>query len=147
MGAKKAVAASQSGFGFQIVDLNYVSLYFADLDEAISFYGQVLGPPRIVEEDPIIYGWQMGQTWLTLFPSRGGTRQDSNPRNAEFAIQVSAPTEVDVLYEALIAAGAQPCSPPSNTRMYEPMRFACVDDPFGVRIDMYCPIPQTTEAG
>jgi hypothetical protein len=24
--------------------------------------------------------------------------------------------------------------------MYEPMRYAYVDDPFGVRIDIYCPV-------
>ncbi len=29
--------------------------------------------------------------------------------------------------------------PPDDTKIYEPMRFACVDDPFGVRIDVYCP--------
>ncbi len=28
---------------------------------------------------------------------------------------------------------------PADTKMYEPMRFACVDDPFGVRIDVYFP--------
>jgi hypothetical protein len=26
---------------------------------------------------------------------------------------------------------------PEDTEMYEPMRFCCVDDPFGVRIDVY----------
>ena len=31
-------------------------------------------------------------------------------------------------------------SKPTDTKMYEPMRFACVDDPFGVRVDIYCPL-------
>jgi hypothetical protein len=31
--------------------------------------------------------------------------------------------------------------------MYEPMRFACVDDPFGVRIDVYCPIEMGENKG
>ena len=29
---------------------------------------------------------------------------------------------------------------PEDTCMYEPMRFCCVDDPVGIRIDVYCPI-------
>jgi hypothetical protein len=37
-----------------------------------------------------------------------------------------------------MAAGARPCMAPRDTSMYEPMRFGCVDDPFGVRIDVYC---------
>ncbi len=31
--------------------------------------------------------------------------------------------------------------------MYEPMRFACVDDPFGVRVDIYCPIEGENKSG
>lgn len=124
---------------YRIVDLNYVSLYFKDLDRALAFYSTVFGEPEVVEQDPIIYGYRMGSTWLTLFPSAGGTSKESNPRNAEFAIQVTAPQEVDALYNALIAAGAVECMPVRDTVMYEPMRYGCVDDPFGVRIDVYCP--------
>jgi hypothetical protein len=29
--------------------------------------------------------------------------------------------------------------------MYEDMRFSCVDDPFGVRIDIYCPLDNLGE--
>jgi uncharacterized glyoxalase superfamily protein PhnB len=66
-------------------------------------------------------------------------RDQGNPRNTEFAIQLATPDEVDRLYGALITAGATFCRAPSDTRMYEPMRYCCVDDPFGVRIDVYCP--------
>jgi uncharacterized glyoxalase superfamily protein PhnB len=65
---------------------------------------------------------------------------ESNPRNTEFAIQVAAVEEVDRLHHALIAAGAKEYMAPADTRMYKPMRFACSDDPFGVRIDIYCPL-------
>ena len=128
---------------YKIVDLNYVSLYLEDFTEAIEFYSRVFGPPETAEEESEIYGWRMGTTWLTLFPSKIGTHPGSNPRNSEFAIQVSQPEEVDALHQALIDAGAKECWSPENTKMYEQMRFSCVDDPFGVRIDIYCPL--TTE--
>ena len=74
-----------------------MSLYIEDFSEAIEFYEQVFGPPETVDEAGGIYGWRMGATWLTLFPSEQGSYKGSNLRNAEFAIQVSKPEEVDVL--------------------------------------------------
>jgi uncharacterized glyoxalase superfamily protein PhnB len=124
---------------YRIVALNYVSLYVKDFSEAIAFYTQVFGAPESVAENGAIVGWRMGSTWLTVFPSSAGTARDSNPRNTEFAVQVAAVEDVDRLYGALIGAGAKECMAPKDTAMYEPMRFACVDDPFGVRIDIYCP--------
>ncbi len=135
----RSASVPEKNRAYRIVDLNYVSLYLIDLPEAIAFYSEVFGAPEVVHKKPAIYGWRMGSTWLTLFPSSGGTRKESNPTNSEFAIQVKAPREVDALYQALIAAGAEDCMPPEDTEMYEPMRFACVDDPFGVRIDVYYP--------
>jgi len=127
---------------FKIVGLNYVSLYAHDFVGARTFYTSVFGEPGYSEENDSILGWKMGSTWLTLFPSTAGTSPETNPRNIEFAIQVSEATEVDALYDALIGAGAKVCMAPRDTKMYEPMRFGCVDDPFGVRIDVYCPIAQ-----
>jgi uncharacterized glyoxalase superfamily protein PhnB len=125
---------------YQIVGLNYVSLYVKDFKAAISFYSKVFGPPEYKEGDEEIYGWRMGSTWLTVFQANAGTSKDSNPRNTEFAVQVSAPEEVDALYSALLEAGAKECMAPRDTTMYEEMRYGCVDDPFGVRIDVYCPL-------
>jgi catechol 2,3-dioxygenase-like lactoylglutathione lyase family enzyme len=125
-----------------IVGLNYASFYLKDYQEAIAFYTRVLGPPESVNEEGAIRGWRMGSTWLTLFPSTIGTHKDSNPRNAEFAIQVSTPKAVDLLHQAFVEAGAKDCWSPEDTWMYEPMRFSCVDDPFGIRVDIYCPIDQ-----
>ena len=129
---------------YHIVGLNYVSLYFEDLTAAVAFYTAVFGPPESVEPDGTLYGWQMGSTWLSFFPAFAGTHPGSNPRNTEFAIQLARPEEVDRLYDALIAAGATVCRAPSDTRMYEPMRYACVDDPVGVRVDVYCPTGQAS---
>ena len=121
------------------VGLGYVSLYVEDLESAVAFYCQVFGPYGYSDHGKT-FGWHIGSTWLTVFAAEFGTAKSGNPRGVEFAIQVSSPDEVDTLYNKLIAAGAIDCMSPSNTRMYEDMRFACVDDPFGVRIDVYCPI-------
>jgi len=124
---------------YGIVSLNYVSLYFKDDDRAIDIYSRVLGDPTVREEKGAITGWKLGDTWLTVFPAHGGTEPERNPCNTEFAIRVSQIEQVDRLYQAFVDAGATGSWKPENTEMYEPMRFAAVDDPFGVRIDIYCP--------
>ena len=126
---------------FSIVDLNYISLYYAEFDDAVDFYTAVFGPPGSAydSEGSQMRGWKMGATWLTLFNSKESPFPGENPRNTEFAIQVSAPDEVDALYHALVKAGAVPGWEPRDTEMYVPMRFAYVEDPFGVRIDVICP--------
>jgi uncharacterized glyoxalase superfamily protein PhnB len=130
------VAQKQSPY--HIVDLNYISLYFKEFAAAVAFYSRVFGAPDSTDEQRAIYSWRMGATWLTLFPSKIGTEPAQNPHNTEFAIQVASVEEVDLLYQALLASGATDCMAPEDTTMYDPMRFACVDDPFGVRIDIYC---------
>jgi uncharacterized glyoxalase superfamily protein PhnB len=123
-----------------VISLNYPSFYVKDYETAIAFYTQVFGPPQ--SDKPRIKGWKLGDTWLTLFPSTDmGHDPEANPRNAEFAIQVATPEQVDALYHALLEAGAKVCMEPKDTEMYDPMRFCCVDDPVGIRIDVYCPIP------
>lgn len=134
------IEETEKTHGFQVIDLNYVSLYLEDLDEAKEFYSNLFGPPPYKEGR--LYGWKMGATWLTIFPSSAGTCSGNNPRNTEYAIQVERPEQVDVLYHKLIDLGSEVCRKPEDTWMYEPMRFACVDDPFGVRIDIYCPIEE-----
>ncbi|MCJ7537998.1 MAG: VOC family protein [Anaerolineales bacterium] len=125
---------------FTILDLNYVSLYYEDFRAAVDFYTRVFGPAENVDAGGEIVGWRMGSTWLTLFPSKEAPFPGSNPRNTEFAIQVEAPDEVDALYQAFIDAGAKKGWEPFDAEMYEAMRFCNVDDPFGVRIDVICPI-------
>jgi uncharacterized glyoxalase superfamily protein PhnB len=140
MNTDQTTPTSHSQRPYRIVDLNYMSLYIKDFQEAIAFYTQVFGAPESIAENKVIYGWRMGSTWLTVFPSKVGSQPNSNPRNAEFAVQVSTVDEVDLLHHALIEAGAITFMPPQDTTMYEPMRYCCVDDPFGVRIDVYCPL-------
>ena len=52
----------------------------------------------------------------------------------------SPPCVVLAFFEGLLGVGAKNYYPPEDTKMYESMKFTCVDDPFGVRIDIYCPI-------
>ena len=117
-----------------------MSIYVFEYEQAVGFYTRVFGPAHEVNNNGSHHGWRMGQTWLTVFPARGGLKKDRNPCNTEFAIQVSAPSEVDALHDLLIREGAINCMAPEDTEMYDKMRFCCVDDPFGVRIDVYCPV-------
>ncbi len=122
------------------VGLGYVSIYVEDLANAVTFYDSVFGE-HAYQEGENTFGWKIGTTWLTMFGAASGSAKSGNPRGIEFAVQVATAGEVDALYERLIALGAVVCMSPQDTRMYEDMRFACVDDPFGVRIDVYCPSP------
>jgi uncharacterized glyoxalase superfamily protein PhnB len=124
---------------FTIVSLKFPSFYLKDFDKAVAFYTKIFGLSH--NPEPRIQGWKLGDTWLTLFPAEDlGHDPDANPRNAEFAIQVAMPEQVDVLYHAFLDAGAKSLMPPEDTEMYDKMRFCAVDDPFGIRVDVYCPL-------
>ncbi len=47
---------------YRVVTLGYISLYFKELQPAITFYSQVFGAPESVDEHAQIYGWRMGTT-------------------------------------------------------------------------------------
>ena len=129
---------------YRVVGLAYPSFYIKEYAKAVAFYTEVFGEPSTNLER--IKGWKLGNTWLTLFPSADqGADPDSNPVNAEFAVEVSRPEEVDLLWAAMVAAGASPGWEAEDTEMYERMRFAYVDDPVGIRIDIYCPLPPEGE--
>lgn len=121
----------------------YVSIYPQDYQAAVAFYRSVMGEPDQTEathpEDGVLSAWRIGGTYLTIFPHEGAPRQGHPAANVEFAIMLDAPEAVDAWHAAFLAAGATEVTAPVDTRMYEPMRFACVDDPFGVRIDLCCP--------
>ena len=125
---------------FDIVGLNYVSLYPADHAAALEYYASVFGPLDQVDLDLGVWGWKMGSTWLTVFPGSAGTDPTGTMSNVEFAIQVATPDEVDRLYAAFMEAGVKGSLSPRTAVMYEEMRYCYVDDLFGVRIDIYCPL-------
>ena len=121
--------APQQRFNFK--GLLGATLYYQDYQEALAFYTKVLGPPAYVEDENT-HGWQVGETWLTLFPSKNG-----NPQNVEVPLYVDSPEEVDRLYQAFIASGAKG-EPPDNNLMYEPVQICILTDPFGVSILIAC---------
>ena len=105
------------------------ALYYQEYQAALDFYTDVLGPPAYIEGE-FTHSWILGETWLTLFPSK-----DGNPRNIEVPFWVGTPEEVDRLYKAFIAAGAKG-DPPIDTLMGEPVRMCVLKDPFGVNLSV-----------
>ena len=104
-----------------------VSLYFAEYEKALDYYTQVLGPPNYVEGKST-RGWQIGETWLTLFKAEEGA-----PTNMEFYLEMQTPAEAERLQRALIDAGGEGPDP-TDELMYAPIRFCYVTDPFGTNI-------------
>lgn len=108
-------------------------LYFANYQEAVAYYTQVLGHPAYVEGAGT-RGWRLGDSWLTLLD--GG---DGAPRNTEVGVRMVSPHEAQRLQEAFINAGGNG-SDPSNQLMYEPVRSCPVTDPFGTALLIYAPL-------
>ena len=121
---------------FNIVALSFVSLYFNDVDAARLLYSRVLGEPHMLDHHQNMCGWNLCTSWLTFLPASAGTQPDAPPCNTEFALQLQTTVEVDAIFHAFVEAGFTARMQPHDTTMYVPMRFACVDDPFGVRVDV-----------
>lgn len=100
-------------------------LYYQNYAAALAFFRQVFGEPAYIEGQHT-HGWQLGESWLTVFPAKEG-----NPTNLEIPIYLQNPAEVDALYAAFIEAGATG-EPPQDTLMYAPVRMTVMTDPFGV---------------
>jgi len=105
------------------------TLYYQDYPAALDFFQQVFGPPAYVEGEHT-HGWQIGNSWLTVFPA-----QEGSPHNLEVPIYLQTAAEVDRLFAAFIAAGAQGDAP-IDTLMYLPVRMAIVRDPQGVTFNL-----------
>jgi len=102
------------------------TLFYQQYAQALAFFRQVFGEPAYVEGE-FTHGWKIGHSWLTVFPAGAGS-----PANLEIPIYLQAPEEVDKLYAAFIAAGAQG-ELPIETLMYTPVYMTVVTDPFGVQ--------------
>jgi uncharacterized glyoxalase superfamily protein PhnB len=108
-------------------------LYYEDYPGALDFYTRVFGPPNY-KEGETTHGWRLGESWLTLFPSKAGS-----PANIEVPFYLPSRESVDALYAALIEAGAQG-EPPSENLMYRPVYIALVTDPFGATLMLVCEV-------
>ena len=118
-------------FGF--VGIRNAVLFFEDYQAAVEYYTQIFGPPGYVEGENT-RGWQVGDTWLTLFPAK-----DGGPKNVEINLVMKTPQEAERLQQAFMAAGGRGASP-SDELMYIPIRYCPVTDPFGTSILIYSPM-------
>jgi uncharacterized glyoxalase superfamily protein PhnB len=116
---------------FDYVGLNGIALFFKDYPAALEYYTQVLGPPVYVEGE-FTTGWRIGNSWLTLFPSK-----DGSPKNVEVSFVMNTPAEAERLQRAFIEAGGTGTDP-SNELMYAPVCMCPVTDPFGTQIIVIC---------
>ena len=107
------------------------ALYYQDYPAALAFFRFVFGEPGYVEGE-YTHGWRVGDTWLTVFPSKKGA-----PQNVEVMLYLAFPEDVDRLYTAMLKAGAQG-EPPVDTLMYTRVRMAVVQDPFGGTFSIVC---------
>ena len=114
---------------FKFSGIQGATLFYQEYAQALAFFRQVFGEPAYVEGE-FTHGWQLGRSWLTVFPAKEGS-----PTNLEVPIFLQTPEAVDKLYTAFIAAGAQG-EPPVDTLMYTPVHMAVVTDPFGVQFTL-----------
>lgn len=105
-------------------------IFIEDYTAAIAYYRSVLGEPAYVEGEHT-HGWRIGDSWLTIFPSRSG-----GPVNTEVQLLMESPEEAERLQAALIAAGGSGPEP-TDQLMYEPIRSCPVTDPFGTDLLVY----------
>jgi catechol 2,3-dioxygenase-like lactoylglutathione lyase family enzyme len=115
---------------FRFASTGGAVMFIEDYEAAVAFYQEVLGQPAYAEGAGT-RGWQIGDSWLTLFPAG-----DGGPRNTEIGLLMETPAEADRLQAAFIAAGATGPEP-SDQLMYEPIRSCPVTDPFGTRLLIY----------
>ena len=127
----KYFAKPQPAPKFEYVGLNGTALFFENYTAALEYYTIVLGPPAYSEGEST-RGWRIGNSWLTLFPSKTG-----NPKNTEVSFVMKTPAEAERLQRAFIDAGGTGIHP-SDQLMYAPVRMCPVTDPFGTEIIVIC---------
>jgi hypothetical protein len=68
-----------------------------------------------------------------MIPPPNAEHPGQEPRNTEFAVQIAAPKQVDILFRTMIDAGDKSCWELEDGELYEKMRFSPVDDLVGIR--------------
>jgi len=111
------------------------AVYYQDYAAALTFFERVFGAPAYVEGE-LTHAWQLGNTWLTVFPAK-----DGSPANVEVMVYLKDAQEVDRLYAEMIAAGASG-NPPIDTFMFVPVRIATLQDPFGGQFSLVAEISE-----
>jgi catechol 2,3-dioxygenase-like lactoylglutathione lyase family enzyme len=102
--------------------LSFVTLGVRDLARATAFYRDVLKLPQLPGPEGVVSFFELGRTWLSLFPRSDLALDAGVPDEAphrEFpgftlAHNVATPGEVDSLLEELAAAGIRIVKPAGN---------------------------------
>lgn len=102
--------------------LSFITLGVADLDRATAFYRDILKlPPIPMPADAGVAFFEMGRTWLSLFP-RGELAADAGvPAGGSgfggftLAHNLRSAEAVDALFAELAAAGVRIVKPPHRT--------------------------------
>ena len=109
-----------------------VSISVKDYDNAIAYYTNVLGAPAYVE-DQEVRGWQLGNSWLSLFPS---TQDDARNSDVSIELELESVAQAEELQQAMVEAGGTGTEP-VDTFLYYPIRMCAVKDPFGLQWVVY----------
>ena len=131
-----------------LVGVGHVDLVCRDLDRSLAFYAAVLGPLGL-EEPYLVEGERGEQIHYLRFPAVGsgslGLRQAFEDQGFELyapglhhlALAVETRADVDVVYAAAVAAGAEVLHPPRDWPQYHPAYYATFFlDPDGFRIEV-----------
>ena len=100
--------------------ISFVTLGVADLPRAVAFYAGVLRLPQR-KSPPTVAFFEMGRTWLALFPSRdlaadaGVSPDGSGFSRFALAHNTRAPAEVDGLLAEVAAGGGRVVKPGQRT--------------------------------
>jgi catechol 2,3-dioxygenase-like lactoylglutathione lyase family enzyme len=100
--------------------ISFVTLGVADLPRAIAFYAGVLRLPQRTSP-PTVAFFEMGRTWLALFPARdlaadaGVPAEGSGFPRFALAHNTGSPAEVDALLGQVAAGGGRVVKPGRRT--------------------------------
>lgn len=100
--------------------ISFVTLGVADLHRAIAFYAGVLRLPQRTSP-PTVAFFEMGRTWLALFPARdlaadaGVPAEGSGFPRFALAHNTGSPAEVDALLGQVAAGGGRVVKPGRRT--------------------------------
>ncbi len=96
--------------------ISFVTLGVRDLQRAVGFYGEVLRLPKVAEYPDVVF-FEMGKTWLALFPwdslaaDAGVPAEGTGFRGFALAHNVRSPEEVDQLLGEVAAGGGRVVKP------------------------------------
>ncbi|MGZ8867895.1 MAG: VOC family protein [Thermoanaerobaculia bacterium] len=92
--------------------ISLITLGVSDLERSRRFYQDVLGLP-LLESPPGVYFFELGRTWLSLFPREelaadaGVPAEGSGFRSFSLAHNVRSPEEADAVMKTVADAGGK----------------------------------------